>query len=178
MTKFEDRFARQNPFEPPSRFLVTSPYSVIVHHLSGLSRYTLTRILQPLVYKNWSILISILFTFIAQTEHFLLCLLFVYILNSLARVSRRDNKLYFIKTRTLNKRKRNTPAFYFPSVFLIFFFATITYCFPFNNFSYSFTLFSECFSSFVHTTCSLSVCRVIVFSVRSHLPSSLDYTPK
>lgn len=55
INKFEDRFARQNPFEPPSRFLVTSPYSVIDHHLSGLSSYTLTRILQPLVYKNWLI---------------------------------------------------------------------------------------------------------------------------
>jgi hypothetical protein len=118
MTKFEDRFARQNPFEPPSRFLVTSPYSVIVHHLSGLSRYTLTRILQPLVYKNWSILI-ILFTFIAQTEHFLLCLLFVYILNSLARVSRRDNKLYFIKAKTEEKKKQ-TLCFSFSFLDLFF----------------------------------------------------------
>jgi len=118
MTKFEDRFARQNPFEPPSRFLVTSPYSVIVHHLSGLSRYTLTRILQPLVYKNWSILI-ILFTFIAQTEHFLLCLLFVYILNSLARVSRRDNKLYFIKANTEEEKETNSLfSFSFLDLFL------------------------------------------------------------
>jgi len=118
MTKFEDRFARQNPFEPPSRFLVTSPYSVIVHHLSGLSRYTLTRILQPLVYKNWSILI-ILFTFIAQTEHFLLCLLFVYILNSLARVTRRDNKLYFINAKTEEEKETNSLfSFSFLDLFL------------------------------------------------------------
>jgi len=31
--------------------------------------------------------------------------------------------------------------------------------FPFNNFTYFFTLFSKCFSSFHHCTCSLSVSR-------------------
>jgi hypothetical protein len=31
--------------------------------------------------------------------------------------------------------------------------------FPFNNFTYCFTLFSKCFSSFHHCTCSLSVSR-------------------
>ena len=29
--------------------------------------------------------------------------------------------------------------------------------FPFNNFTYYLTLFSKCFSSFDHSTCSLSV---------------------
>ena len=31
--------------------------------------------------------------------------------------------------------------------------------FPFNNFTCCFTLFSKCFSSFLHSTCSLSVSR-------------------
>ena len=30
-------------------------------------------------------------------------------------------------------------------------------CFPFNNFTYCFTLFPKCFSSFDHSTCALSV---------------------
>lgn len=38
---------------------------------------------------------------------------------------------------------------------------TVSACkpFPFNNFTYCFTLFSKCFSSFHHCTCSLSVSR-------------------
>jgi hypothetical protein len=44
MPKFDDRFARQNRYEPPSEFPLTSPYSGIVHHLSGPSKYALTQI--------------------------------------------------------------------------------------------------------------------------------------
>ncbi|EGN91036.1 hypothetical protein SERLA73DRAFT_81370, partial [Serpula lacrymans var. lacrymans S7.3] len=33
--KFDDRFARQNRYEPPPEFPLASPYSGIVHHLSG-----------------------------------------------------------------------------------------------------------------------------------------------
>ncbi|PKX88245.1 hypothetical protein P174DRAFT_465297 [Aspergillus novofumigatus IBT 16806] len=33
--KFDDRFARQNRCEPPPEFPLASPYSGIVHHLSG-----------------------------------------------------------------------------------------------------------------------------------------------
>ena len=32
---FDERFARQYRYEPPSGFPLTSPYSSIVHHLSG-----------------------------------------------------------------------------------------------------------------------------------------------
>ena len=32
---FDDRFARQNRCEPPPEFPLASPYSGIVHHLSG-----------------------------------------------------------------------------------------------------------------------------------------------
>ena len=41
---FDDRFARQNRFEPPSGFLLTSPYTGIVHHLSGRSKCVHTQI--------------------------------------------------------------------------------------------------------------------------------------
>ena len=44
--KFNDRFARQNRFEPPPEFPLASPYSGIVHHLSGPNSYALTRILR------------------------------------------------------------------------------------------------------------------------------------
>ncbi|PWN86427.1 hypothetical protein FA10DRAFT_235623, partial [Acaromyces ingoldii] len=43
--KFDDRFARQNRYEPPPEFPLASPYSGIVHHLSGPNIYALTQIL-------------------------------------------------------------------------------------------------------------------------------------
>jgi len=49
--------------------------------------------------------------------------------------------------------------------------------FPFNGFTYYFTLFSKFFSSFVHTTCSLSVSDLI-FSFRRDLPPTLGSIPK
>ena len=43
MPKFDDRFARQNRFGPPSGFPLTSSYPGIVHHLSGPNIYALTQ---------------------------------------------------------------------------------------------------------------------------------------
>ncbi|EOA84416.1 hypothetical protein SETTUDRAFT_161947 [Exserohilum turcica Et28A] len=45
MPKFDDRFARQNRCEPPPEFPLASPYSSIVHHLSGPNSHALTQIL-------------------------------------------------------------------------------------------------------------------------------------
>jgi hypothetical protein len=45
MPKFDDRFARQNRCEPPPEFPLASPYSGIVHHLSGPNSHALTQIL-------------------------------------------------------------------------------------------------------------------------------------
>ena len=45
MPKFDDRFARQNRCEPPPEFPLASPYSSIVHHLSGPTKYALTQTL-------------------------------------------------------------------------------------------------------------------------------------
>lgn len=42
--KFDDRFARQNRCEPPPEFPLASPYSGIVHHLSGHNIYAHTQI--------------------------------------------------------------------------------------------------------------------------------------
>ena len=44
MRKFDDRFARQNRCEPPPEFPLASPYSGIVHHLSGPNIHALPRI--------------------------------------------------------------------------------------------------------------------------------------
>src|SRR6202140_2555182 len=44
MPKFDDRFARQNRYEPPPEFPLASPYSGIVHHLSGPNIHALPRI--------------------------------------------------------------------------------------------------------------------------------------
>ena len=43
MPKFDDRFARQNRCELPPEFPLASPYSGIVHHLSGPSINVLTQ---------------------------------------------------------------------------------------------------------------------------------------
>ncbi|KAF3763147.1 hypothetical protein M406DRAFT_340800 [Cryphonectria parasitica EP155] len=44
MLIFDDRFARQNRCEPPPEFPLASPYTSIVHCLSGPSVKTLTQI--------------------------------------------------------------------------------------------------------------------------------------
>ena len=44
MLRFDDRFARQNRCEPPPEFPLASPYSSIVHLLSGPAPYALTQI--------------------------------------------------------------------------------------------------------------------------------------
>ncbi|CAH7689132.1 hypothetical protein PPACK8108_LOCUS24205, partial [Phakopsora pachyrhizi] len=41
--KFDDRFARQNRYELPPEFPLASPYSGIVHHLSGPNILALTQ---------------------------------------------------------------------------------------------------------------------------------------
>ena len=46
MPIFDDRFARQNRCEPPPEFPLASPYTGIVHHLSGPNSYALTQIHQ------------------------------------------------------------------------------------------------------------------------------------
>ena len=45
--KFDDRFARQNRYEPPPEFPLDSPYSGIVHHLSGPNMYAHTQTEKP-----------------------------------------------------------------------------------------------------------------------------------
>ncbi len=42
LPKFDDRFSRQNRYEPPQEFPLASSYSGIVHHLSGPKSYAPT----------------------------------------------------------------------------------------------------------------------------------------
>ena len=96
MHKFDDRFARQNRFELPPEFPLASPYSCIVHHLSGLNICApaqtfcskaegwLTRQgLHPyrLFYFHYARRID--------------SLVLAHMLNSLVRVSRRELKMNF-----------------------------------------------------------------------------------
>ncbi len=46
------RFARQYRYEPPPEFPLASPYSGIVHHLSGPNKYALT---QTFHRRSWSV---------------------------------------------------------------------------------------------------------------------------
>jgi len=41
---FDERFARQYRYELPPEFPLASPYTGIVHHLSGTNIYALTQI--------------------------------------------------------------------------------------------------------------------------------------
>ena len=88
MSKCDERFARQYRYEPPPEFPLASPYSDIVHHLSGpnTSAHTQTFLKdqsRPLVQKS-QLLLSL------RTSMYI----FTYsrmCVDSLVRVSRRVN---------------------------------------------------------------------------------------
>ena len=90
---FDERFARQYRYELPSEFPLTSPYTGIVHHLSGPKNHALT---QTSPKRKWSVdaagsLASI--TFISRVGFSTTTLALV--LDSLVRVSRRAGKNHF-----------------------------------------------------------------------------------
>ena len=47
---FDERFARQYRYEPPSEFPLNLPFTGIVHHLSGLNKYARTQ-----TSHNWAV---------------------------------------------------------------------------------------------------------------------------
>ena len=53
MPKYDERFARQYRYEPPSEFPLTSPFSGIVHHLSGPNRCAHTQTSQDRLVGCW-----------------------------------------------------------------------------------------------------------------------------
>ena len=92
---FDERFARQYRYEPPSEFPLTSPYTGIVHHLSGPKNNALT---QTSAYRRKSVDAAVVlasFTFISRVGFSTTTLALV--LDSLVRVSRRVGKNHFGK---------------------------------------------------------------------------------
>ena len=98
--KFDDRFARQNRYEPPPEFPLASPYSSIVHHLSGPNMYAPTqtkglpedagrRMVRDRVQTDPPTTL----TFIARTGFNTHAL--AHMLDSLVRVSRRGKGKHF-----------------------------------------------------------------------------------
>jgi len=88
--KFDERFARQYRFEPPPEFLLASPYSSIVHHLSGPIKYALTHAF----HRRSTAADAAGFYSLAPYIHFHFAYGFntrklAYLIDSLVRVSRR-----------------------------------------------------------------------------------------
>ena len=50
---YDERFARQYRYEPPSECPMSLPFSSIVHHLSGPNRYALTQIYRKRSIGRW-----------------------------------------------------------------------------------------------------------------------------
>lgn len=87
----DERFARQFRYEPPSEFPLTSPYTGIVHHLSGPNRYAPAQSpgYSPVSAYAAALRLGILqFPFAYRFNTSTLA----YMLDSLVRVSRRDSR--------------------------------------------------------------------------------------
>ena len=82
---FDERVAHQYRYGPPPEFPLASTYASIVHHLSGLNRYTHTH---SDVRRMVMFDLDFYFHFVLKRS----VLALAYPLNSLVRVSRRDVK--------------------------------------------------------------------------------------
>ncbi len=93
---FDERFARQYRYELPSEFPLTSPYTGIVHHLSGPSRYARTQTFHRRIMVGRCCCLRLAsLTFIMRVGFSTTILALV--LDSLVRVSRRVGKNHFGK---------------------------------------------------------------------------------
>ena len=104
----DERFARQYRYEPPSEFPLTSPYTGIVHHLSGPKNNAHTQTFRQCHLAGrccCECLASI--TFITPVGFSTTRLALV--LDSLVRVSRRDGKGHFDKI-ALSPSGHRTPG--------------------------------------------------------------------
>ena len=104
--KFDERFARQYRYELPPEFPLASPYSSIVHHLSGPNKCALARVLlrrsgsAGAASCDWHLEL----TFVVPLGFCSRRL--AQLLDSLVRVSRRVGKSHFdkISRRTLRPK--------------------------------------------------------------------------
>ena len=88
---FDERFARQYRYEPPPEFPLASPYTGIVHHLSGPNRYAHTQT----CHRGSRSATAAYTRRRTRYDHFHFAYGFsvhtlAYMLDSLVRVSRRD----------------------------------------------------------------------------------------
>jgi hypothetical protein len=89
----DERFARQYRYEPPSEFPLTSPYTGIVHHLSGPKKRAHTQTFPETVMAGRCCKNVASVTFITPVGFSTTRL--ARVLDSLVRVSRRDGKSHF-----------------------------------------------------------------------------------
>ena len=176
---FDERFARQYRYELPSEFPLTSPYTGIVHHLSGPKNNALTQT-SPKRKKSVDAAGCLAsFTFISHVGFSTTILALV--LDSLVRVSRRVGKNHFDKIAlspssrvALNQhelpRKGARTASSTSRLHLVSANARVARVQASQGVSLEYistgsastissllTFFPKCFSSFLHSTCSLSV---------------------
>ncbi len=183
MPKFNDRFARQNRYEPPPEFPLASPYSGIVHHLSGPNMCAHTQTVLPKDWGRWIVPLRSNHYHLHYALRFSTSAL-AHMLDSLVRVSRREEENHFVDTVMAPPRKGTTRTA-MPQIWWRQHVSTDKapqrpirkqtgkygttntsfLRFTFSNFRYSLTLFSKFFASFPHGTCALSV---------SHLYLALD----
>ena len=191
---FDERFARQYRYELPSEFPLTSPYTGIVHHLSGPKNNALT---QTSTRRKKSVdaagfLAS--FTFISHVGFSTTILALV--LDSLVRVSRRVGKNHFGKIAqspssrsTLDQhrltRRSSCAAFSIVRLHLASASSQVARVQASQGASLEYistgsastissllTFFPKCFSSFLHSTCSLSVSYLYLALEEVYLPLS------
>ena len=98
---YDERFARQYRYEPPSEFLLSLPCTGIVHHLSGPNIHANSNLS-----NDWSVAGANIpaVTFITQTgltTHEL-----AHMLDSLVRVSRRVEKNHLVIKPWASERSR------------------------------------------------------------------------
>ena len=189
---FDERFARQYRYELPSEFPLTSPYTGIVHHLSGPKNDALT---QTSSKRKWSVAAAgslAAFTFISRVGFSTTTL--ASVLDSLVRVSRRVGKNHFDKiaqgpssrptpgqhallqaaSRTasgigrlhlVSANARATPVEASQGASLEYISTGSA-----STISSLLTFFPKCFSSFLHSTCSLSVSYLYLALEEVYLP--------
>jgi hypothetical protein len=191
---FDERFARQYRYELPSEFPLTSPYTGIVHHLSGPKNNALTQT-SPKRKKSVDAAGCLAsFTFISHVGFSTTILALV--LDSLVRVSRRVGKNHFDKIAlspssrvALNQhelpRKGARTASSTSRLHLVSANARVARVQASQSASLEYistgsastissllTFFPKCFSSFLHSTCSLSVSYLYLALEEVYLPLS------
>ena len=186
---FDERFARQYRYEPPPEFPLASPYSGIVHHLSGPSGHAHTQtFLQRIMVGRCCCLRLAPITFITHdgfSTGILACTL-----DSLVRVSRRVGKDHFGRIAqspsgsTVTDKNKGCPKAVLLSLCddttpsglttphklaprgAEVYISTASV----STISGLLTLFPKCFSSFLHSTCSLSVSHIYLALEEVYLP--------